>query len=312
MLDSTPTLTFSVPLAWSAHSVAEQFSHQQAHLGKAKQVYLNTLAVYAVNFYMQCLGFETELEKSDSWNPVMQQLTNVADLAVKNVGRLECLPVLPNRGVVYIPAEVGEDTIAYVAVQIDESLREATLLGFTEGVNRGRQECSSPLPLTQLQSLEDFPLYLHQMREPEPVNIPIDLSRWLKKGYEAGWQAVETLLDPEGSELDFRFRSTTQVTRCKEIALGQSGQSVVMRVAIAPESDGKMEIEVEVHPAGDRTYLPPNLQVMLLDEEGQPVMDVQARSENKNIQLEFSGETGDGFSIKVVFEEISVTEDFVI
>ena len=121
---------FTVPLALEAHSRAEQFRRYQSNPDKAKQVYLNTLAVYAVNMYLQCRGFETDLETSDSWNPAMQMLLDTADLVVKNRGRLECRPVLPNAEVVCTPAEVWSERIGYVAVRLSESLREATLLGF--------------------------------------------------------------------------------------------------------------------------------------------------------------------------------------
>jgi hypothetical protein len=51
---------FTVPLALEAHSRAEEFRRYQSNPGKAKQVYLNTLAVYAVHVYLQCRGFETD------------------------------------------------------------------------------------------------------------------------------------------------------------------------------------------------------------------------------------------------------------
>ena len=41
-------------------------------------------------------------------------------------------------------------------------------------------------------------------------------------------------------------------------------------------------------------------------------MEAQTRSSNKNIQLEFSGEVGERFSIKVVLGDVSVVEDFII
>ena len=74
--------TFTVPLALSAHARAEQFQRYQSKPDKAKQVYLNTLAVYAVNVYLECRGFETDLEQSASSDPVMQMLMDVADLVV--------------------------------------------------------------------------------------------------------------------------------------------------------------------------------------------------------------------------------------
>jgi hypothetical protein len=294
--------TFTVPLALEAHSRAEQFRRYQSNPHQAKQVYLNTLAVYAVNVYLQCRGFETDLEKSDSWNPVMQMLMDTADLVVKNHGKLECRPVLPTAKIVGVPAEVWSERIGYVAVQLSESLREATVLGFVEKV------AISQLPLSQLRSLQELPGYLNTIK---PV---VNLSQWFEKIFDAGWQAVDVLLGTPQPELAFSFRSApvAEIRRCKPIELGTPQQSVVMIVALAGESEQQMEITVGVRPTPSQTYLPSNLRLMVLNEQGEVVMDVRAGSDNKAIQLEFEGEAGDGFSVKVVLADVSVIEHFVI
>ena len=69
MSHTTEPLLFTVPLSFEAHSIAQHFQRQQSPTQKAKQVYLNTLAVYAVDFYLRCLGFELNPEQSDSRNP---------------------------------------------------------------------------------------------------------------------------------------------------------------------------------------------------------------------------------------------------
>jgi hypothetical protein len=69
---------------------------------------------------------------------------------------------------------------------------------------------------------------------------------------------------------------------------------------------------VEEQPPQGQTYLPSNLQLMVLDEDGETVIDAYARSDNKTIQLEFGGEPGDCFSVKVALGDVSVTENFVI
>ncbi len=177
MRDNNEDFNFTVSLALAAHSLAEKFRHHQANLQKAKQVYLNTLAVYAVNYYLECMGFETDLSASYSWNPVMQTLMDVADLEVKDYGRIECRVVLPNSHICQIPPEVWSDRIAYVIVQLDESLREATLLGFVEKVE------VQELPLSELRSLEDF-LKKMELLGKNPVN----LSQWFARIFDDSWR----------------------------------------------------------------------------------------------------------------------------
>jgi len=291
--------TFTVPLALTAHKRAEQLRRYQSNPQKAKQVYLNILAVYAVSVYLECRGFETNWEHSASWNPVIQTFMDVADLVVKNCGKLECRPVLPNAEIVWVPAEVWDDRIGYVAVQLNESLREATVLGFVD------QVASSQLRLNQLRSLAELPRYLNQF------SSLVNLRQWWENVFTTGWQAVESLVNTEPTTA-FSFRGTAAVRRCKLIELGTPSQVIALIVAIAPEFEQAINIIVEVQPPKGQTYLPVNLQLTVLDEDGEVALEAHTRSDNQKIQLEFTGEAGDCFSVKVALGNVSVIENFVI
>jgi hypothetical protein len=315
MRNLSETLTFTVPLGSSAHHLAEQFRRQQSNQKKAKQVYLNTLAVSAVKFYLRCMGIETDWEASLSWNPVMQTLMDVADLSVTGLGKLECRPVLPETQVVFIPPEVWSDRIGYIAVQLDQSLGEATLLGFTKTA-----PFTGELPLSQLRSLEDLLEHLIQIRQAKFVKMPVNLSKWLENTFEAGWQSIEALLGTHQENLTFSLRSTSplseaNVKRAKLIDLGLrlGSRSIALLVAITPEAEKKVGILVQVHPVGGETYLPPNLRLGLLSKSGETLQEIQSRSQDNYIQLKrFRGLPGECFNIQVAFGDASVTETFVI
>jgi hypothetical protein len=151
------TLMFTVYLAREAHQLAEQFSQEQAEFEKAEQIYLNSLAVYAVNFYLQCLGFKTDFSANKSRDLTRHNWLNVADLVVKDKGKLECRYVLPGSDFIEVPQEALSDRIGYVAVEINNSMKEATLLGFT------KQVTNQLFPLSQLRRLDDLPAYLNQI-----------------------------------------------------------------------------------------------------------------------------------------------------
>lgn len=308
--------TFTVPLTLEAHRLAQQFHAQQSNSGKAKQVYLNTLAVCAVKFYIECLGIETELEQSDSWNPIMQTLANTADLSIKNQGKLECRPVLPEMNSWYVPPEVWENRIGYVAVQFDRSLTEATLLGFVPSV------VTEEVSLNSLRSLAELPEHLSQFGVPVWVQEPIRLSHWLQNIFETGWETLEALFNPPQPEFAVNFRSipmsyrtpeslASGVKRGKRLNLQRLDEQVALLVGLKPATPSEMNISVEVYPTGDRLYLPHDLQLMVLDEKGEAVMQAQARS-TKNIQLHFSGESGESFGVKVALGDVSITEAFLI
>lgn len=307
--------TFNVPLSAEAHRLAEQFWRQQSERKKAKQLYLNTLAVFAVKFYLRCMGIETDLEVSSSYHPVWQALMDAADVEIPNLGKLECRPVLPEANVVYIPPEVWSERIGYVAVRLDSSLQSATLLGFTKTAPE-----SGELPISQLQSLADLLEHLRQIRLSESLQIQVNLSQWFQNLFEAGWQSLEALLFTDQENLALSFRNASElskasVKRAKLIDLGlQLGsQSVALLVAIAPADDQKVGILVQVHPTGGENYLPPNIRLVLLSESGVTLQEVQSRSQDNYIQLKrFRGSSGECFNIQIACAETSVTENFII
>lgn len=321
MRNPSESLTFTVPISLEAHSVAEKFCKKHGNPQKAKQVYLNILAVSAVKFYLHCMGVETNWSACASWNPVMQTLMDVADLEVIGLGKLECRPVLPDQKVVHIPPEVWSDRIGYVAVQFDSSLREATLLGFT------KMALSGELDVSQLRSLEEFILLLSETEETQliaSVQQPIHLSQWLTNIIDAVWQTVDLLLSPQQPELAFRFRSaehtlaqnqensTFPVQKGKILDLGQQSASgqVALVIGLMPVSQ-EINIFVKVCPVSGQKYLPEELELIVLDDLGKAVMQATARS-TKSIQLNFSSEIGEHFQVKVTLGNIGFTEAFVV
>ncbi|WP_017719341.1 DUF1822 family protein [Kamptonema formosum] len=324
-----------LPLTQNARRVAQQFASEQPTPQKAEQVRLNTLAVWVVNDYLQMMGIPTDLSAGDSWNRVVRLCADVADLQVTGAGRLECRPLKKGQRSCYIPPEVWQERIGYMVVEIDSSFQEACLLGFAPTA------VTHSLPVSQLQPPEDLIDCLSQLRQPAPAAVPaapartaVNLSRWFSNIIEAGWQAVETVLNPpDESELAFSFRSLpfnfrspdtsvptelglpeAGVRRAKLIDLGMQivGHPVALIVELRLESEQKTNILLQVHPAGSHIYLPLGLQLTVLDESGATFQEVHSRSADNYIQLEFSGQPGERFFAQVAFGDASITEEFVI
>ncbi|NES23368.1 MAG: DUF1822 family protein [Symploca sp. SIO3E6] len=314
----------TLPITQKALQTAEQFAAEQLTPEKAEQVRLNTLAVSVVDNYFQMMDVPTNLEASDSWNPVMRMLSNVADLEVTGVGRLECRPLQADESSCYIPPEVWQERIGYILVQIDESSLEGTVLGFTETV------ATEELPISQIAPIEDVFDYFQPVTTTAIAattvafqKTRVNLSQWLTEVFEAGWQTVDTLLNPAQPELAYNFRKSdlaqdgiieVAVKRGKLIDLGAqlAGYRVALIIEIIPESDQKKHILLQVHPLGKETYLLPQVQLTVLDESGLVFLEAQSRSEDNYIQLQFSGLPGELFSVQVTFGDASIIEDFVL
>ena len=261
--------TVTVSLALAAHSQAQRFRQQHSQPAKAKQVYLNTLAVYAVKTYLERTGFEVDLAAGQSWDVAQQTLLDVADLSVHGHGVVECRPVLPQQTVMQVPPEVWSapptDAQAlqevqrqgYVAVLLDASLKSATLLGFMEQVDQ------SEVALTDLSPLDDLMPHLLKSSVSVPqgaasqVEIepsiqddggPTRLKQWLidlQDTVETGWRQVEQwLVLPDASEaqLAWGFRSDSPSTeasdgqpvmiRSKSVTLGSSSNPVDVALTV--------------------------------------------------------------------------------
>jgi Protein of unknown function (DUF1822) len=311
-------LHFTMPLTLKAHQTANQFRQQQSNSQKAKQVYLNTLAVQTVQTYLDWFGIPTDLTASDSWNPVMQPLMDTADLVIEG-GRLECRPVLQGESTCYVPPDVWQDRLGYVVVQLNADLTEATLLGFVASVT------TTELALSELRSLEALLQFLQPSSQPEsiqPESPSQNLADWFQGLIEAGWQTLESLLGEQQPALSFRntiSSSSAEITfaeRGKQLELSiPNGDQIVLIVGVTSVEGSthptEFSIGVKVCAIAPQTHLPPDLDVMVLDETDVTVMQAQSRN-TEMIQLKFRGTTGERFSLKITLGELSLIERFII
>lgn len=307
--------TFSGYISPAALRLAEKWSRQQANKEKSQQVLLNTLSVSFVNFYLECMGFETDIEASDSWNPVEQTLMDVADLLIKNLGKLECRPVLENSQFVYVPPEVQSNRIGYVVVKISESLQSAKLLGFIQEV------FIDNLPINSLQPLENLLKHLESLevkKTQSPVQDVVNLKRWLENIFESSWFPIESIFLTEPV---CEFRSSEDklknfFERAKlidfDIQANRTSVGIVVKVSHEENISDEMDILVELRPKDCQYYLPASLHVMILDDEGTAVLEAKSKNDNKKVALEFSASVGDTFSVKIALGDISVIENFVL
>lgn len=320
MIHSTEQdLTLPVPLTLKGHHAARLFYQQHSDRQKAKQVYLNTLAISAVHSYLGWLGIPTDLQASDSWNPSIQMLADVADLEIPGQGKLECRPVLPGTAVCYVPPEVWADRIGYVAVRLNADLQTATLLGFIPSVD------TEELPLSQLQPIAMLLEHL-KPHQPEPLKEWTYLGQWVQGQFTDGWRTLEELFGPQpmlsfrspelssytdSSGLTTRGKMIELVSQSSPVAHHLENHQVVLLVGILPNDSSQADIWVKLCPTNRYPYLPEDLEIRVLDQQGIAVMQAQSRQTNM-LQLKFQGATGERFSIEITLNDTNLVETFVI
>lgn len=315
-----PTSTcVTVPLGSAEHNLAQKHSQLQNSVAKAKQVYLNTLAVSAVNFYLNCLSIQTNLSESDCCNPLLLAFMDVADILLPGLGHLECRPVMPNAENLEIPPDVHSDRIGYLAVQLEHSLEQAVILGFTP-------TASVQIPLGELRSLDEFPTYLakHKQKLSRTESSSVlqqsatKLSSWFEEVMSTGWEAMEALVAANPAQ-PVVVRETKQlenrVKRAKVIDLGVQlgGNSVVLALVLTTQPDETINILVQVYPSSDTPYLPTDLKLEMFSDSGKILQATVSGSLHNYAQLRrFSGEIGDRFSIAITLNGVTVREHFVL
>ncbi|NER81034.1 MAG: DUF1822 family protein [Leptolyngbya sp. SIO1D8] len=296
----------------AAQQTAQQFARQQPDPQKAEQVYRNTLAVCIVNGYLNLLGIKTDLAASDSWNPAVRLMSNVADLLIVDKGRIDCRPVKPEAETCWIPLEAHSDRIGYIIVRLDTD-QEATLLGFVEQVNR------EYLPLQQLRPISELPKYLAQV---EPV---VNLRHWLEGLYQLDWQPPEKLLQPKQLALS-HSQTKIQRAKCIELNLASEHRDVVLLLSVTPH-DEVLSVRVQLHPFilaenypnGTRLIhsavdcLMPNIKLALQAGNDTPVKEVVSRTYPRDncIQIpQFQGHWGECFTVQITVNAHEIKEHF--
>jgi hypothetical protein len=309
----TESLTFTSSLTSGFRQRALEFGREQKDAQKARQVYLNTLAVQAVHFYCKCIGVETELTASDSWSAATRSLINVADLVVKGKGRLECRPALPGDEVCDVPPEVQEERLGYVVVAINEETYEAKLLGFSPTAAEGRLFIRRLLSLEGLIDtiIDDVP-----EREPSPLlgaaiktNL-VRIGQWFQGVFDEVWQESGLVLATSyrGAGLTQEPESLPFRKKAKLLDIGE--YKVALVVQVAQVSAIAWDILLKICPSNSN-ILPQGLFMQLFDDSGSVVMETRTQRADNFRSLQFQIGTEEAFSIKIGLGDISVVEQFV-
>lgn len=316
----THTARLIWPITHQGKSIAQQFSSEHNHPDVAERVRRNTLAVWIIHEFLEALGISTDLSTSDSWNPVMQLVEDVADLVVPGVGRLECRPVAADTERYMLPREALAERIGYVVVELDEVAGEASLLGFVSEVLSTQPQ----LRLEQLQPMDEFPDHLHQLRQGTPsshTSSLTQLSQWLEGHFESGWRSAEELLAQYMWTPAFRQGGQSvqrdvplAIKRAKQLDLGLKlgAEQVALVLEVNQEDESVVNVGVRLYPLGGPMYLPAGLTVTILDETDTVCLKAQARSVDNYLQLYFRGRPGEPFTAQVTLGEVHIVEHFVI
>ncbi|BAZ45521.1 hypothetical protein NIES4102_25450 [Chondrocystis sp. NIES-4102] len=313
----------SLPITRKTRKIAQEFAAQQINKYKVERVFYNTVAVLTVKNYLEMLGIATNLAQSDSWNPIMRICDDVADLHLEDLGKIECRPLKRSDDSCYIPMDVWDFRLGYVAVEIDDNFTEAVILGFVPQIQ------TEYLAISDLKPIETLIDHLDYLQQNQDNTLIVNLGQWFNDLFTPAWVRVESLLNPEQLTPAWGFRNlelppesflpssridnhSIQRAKLIDLEIQLRSHPVILLAEITPEDSGSTAVALRVYPDANHAYLPQGLSLKVIELSGEVFMQAQARSRDNFIQLQFSGETGEVFAVQIALDDAQLTEQFQI
>jgi hypothetical protein len=302
---------FPVPLTSKAWNIAQSRVQPQFDADHNQQQFRHGLALYAVEFYLRCMAFNVESKPA----PILAQFIEGAELAVKNLGILECCPVQTGDTSVQVPVDAWCDRLAYVVVHIEDHFKQAQIIGFS----------SQPIPphgkihLSQLQTVDALPQYLYDCKTTALSQVWF----WAKEQGQAlaesvggtlqGWQLTQDLT------LAFMGADGLVTSAIESNLTASSGHAQVSKIVqlndldlelvmdLSPKEDGSLRIELMVE---SKQAVPDSVQLAVIDEAGQIFQQIVPADDC--VAHPFSALPRERFSVELSDGETKHTENFVI
>ena len=315
---------FTVPLTSEAYYLAENFQANHHDAKKARKIYLNTLAVYAGNFYCKFMDIETNWQNSDSAKLTNQILMDTADLELANLGKLECRPILPNQELFKIPEEARKsDRLGCLLIEINEEEKKAIITKFCQQKDLPKDRDS--VVVEHLKSLDSFLDYVEELEENLLAKTSIIITKitsWFENIYTDGWQTINSLFDDDPYlkhklAMGFRSRGKQQETEQNSIQIAKiiniDDQELVLCADTKLLSNQKIDVIFRLY-SKNQNHLPSNLKVSVLDdsEEKKVLKEKKSLRDDDLIKIGLNGKVGEKFNLDIQLNEKHIVERFQI
>ncbi len=314
------------------------------------QVYLNTLAL---------LAFEVWLQERLPDKLIAKDTNSIETAGNLKVGEFKFCAIATEHlleEIVNIPLSLIENPFDsahfYVLLEVLEEEEEVLIRGFISYNQLIEIKSNTELPISEgcyqlplsLFDMEPNHLlvYQHYIKASEftaPVaenqvdrvsekvsnlarSTTTKLSQWFQGVINEGWQAIDSIYNPE-LNLAFSTRNFVEDTkRAKIIDLGinLANRRVALLINISPHkptdskdesSEEKIHVVAQLYPMGGEKYLPQNIKLLLISKAGKTLQEVTSRIQDNYIQLKpFKGEPGKKFSIQISLGDMIVNESF--
>jgi len=280
MINKTELQPVIVTLDVETHQQAASVAAEQSKAEIGKQTYLNILAVKAVNNLLKWLDFSTDLQQVKSLNPIFSGVLNATDLVVEG-RRLFCIPILPEQTEFSVPPDVPENIIGFVAVQFEQVLDKAKVLGYLPVTDV--DNLPETISLEKLQTLDNLFAILEELKwqneaEVSEINVLEILKQGINElGEKIGWQLLNKQTDLAYARelLTQNLEIATDNFLSKQLKI--AGQYFLLRV-INLVKNGEIIWRFELQNVAVGALIPAGFKLRLLTENGETFENNEAIS----------------------------------
>ncbi|MFK8184512.1 MAG: DUF1822 family protein [Phormidesmis sp.] len=338
---SFPTLSpFSFALPEAAHAEAAALSEAYpSDSDNADAIYLSSLAAYAARYYLQLCSYTVEPSdpQSQSLDFVHFALSGGMNVNIIGYGQLGCLVVPHGADTIALPLVTSP--LGYMAISFSNDLSETSILGFIAQCSQLSERLS--VFVQDIQPIVDLPTYLSQAR---PISDSVNrLSQWWNRSFDRGWTLISERVGEQNAgpdqpfQIAFRTRSgaTTSaimngldddsarspeetpedgIVSQKRLTLTNTGTtlSLILMMEKLSRRNSPINIVARLSPDLGQPYLPEAIELIAADDASVVFSSIRSRGRSPFIDLRFSADSGDYFTLKVVLEGISIVESFVV
>jgi hypothetical protein len=143
----------------------------------------------------------------------------------------------------------------------------------------------------------------------------VNLSKCLQENFveaiKAGWLKLEEIFDTPIPAVALRSDPIKQGKTIKLAKQIHLDQTVILVIELEEQDNQEIRILMRLHPTGTQTSVPENLKFKVIPEIGEPI-EVIAGTHHDYLEQDWFYEKGEQFRVVVEFNEISVTENFVL
>ena len=212
---------------------------------------------------------------------------------------------------------------------LERQLLEDSFL-LSESIDELKVEPETSKQVLERQPLEDS-LLLHEpidelKVEPETSVLntwqteidqkPIKLNNWLgndfREAEQQNWHPWHEILDTVQPSYRYALKHIKGVHRVKKITW-DNGCQMALVVHVARETNNEVDIRLQLYAISNLNDLQENTKMILLDDSDETFIEAQSQLGDLGIQLRFSADYGDKFSVKIDYGgNFSLTELFMV